>query len=61
MLTRQEQVPGEELHEGDYVKVYVLDVSATDRGPRVMLSRTHPGLVKRLFEMDAVSYTPLRG
>ena len=52
MLTRQEQVPGEELHEGDHVKVYVVEVAATDRGPRVMLSRTHPGLVKRLFEME---------
>jgi N utilization substance protein A len=52
MLTRQEQVPGEELHEGDHVKVYVVEVAPTDRGPRVMLSRTHPGLVKRLFEME---------
>ena len=33
MLTRQEQVPGEELHEGDHVKVYVVEVAATDRGP----------------------------
>ena len=42
----------QELHEGDHVKVYVVEVAATDRGPRVMLSRTHPGLVKRLFEME---------
>jgi len=52
MLTRAEQVPGEELQAGDHVKVYVVEVAATERGPRVMLSRTHPGLVKRLFEME---------
>lgn len=52
MLTKQEQVPGEELHTGDFIKVYVAEVAVTERGPRVMLSRTHPGLVKRLFEME---------
>lgn len=51
-LPRVEQVPDEELHEGDHIKVYVVDVKDTDRGPRVMLSRTHPGLVKRLFETE---------
>lgn len=51
-LPESEQVPGEQLHEGDHVKVYVVDVKETDKGPKVMLSRTHPGLVKRLFETE---------
>ena len=51
-LPKLEQVPGEELHEGDHVKVYVVDVKETEKGPKVMLSRTHPGLVKRLFETE---------
>ncbi|MDL2325257.1 transcription termination factor NusA [Ruminococcaceae bacterium OttesenSCG-928-A16] len=52
ILPRNEQVPGEVLTEGEHVKVYVVDVAVTDRGPRVMISRTHPGLVKRMFEME---------
>lgn len=52
ILPRNEQVPGEELREGEHVKVYVVDVTVADRGPRVMISRTHPGLVKRMFEME---------
>ncbi len=51
-LPKLEQVPGEELCEGDHVKVYVVDVKDTEKGPKVMLSRTHPGLVKRLFETE---------
>lgn len=51
-LPKIEQVPGEELHEGDHIKVYVVDVKETERGPRIMLSRTHPGIVKRLFEAE---------
>ena len=51
-LQKLEQVPGEELKEGDHVKVYVVDVKETEKGPKVMLSRTHPGLVKRLFETE---------
>ena len=51
-LPRNEQVAGEELREGERVKVYVVDVLATERGPRMMICRTHPGLVKRLFEME---------
>ncbi len=51
-LPKLEQVPDEELYEGDHIKVYVVDVKETERGPRVMLSRTHPGLVKRLFEAE---------
>ena len=52
VLPRAEQVPDEIIHEGDHIKVYVVDVKETDRGPRIMLSRTHPGLVKRLFETE---------
>ena len=51
-LPRSEQVAGETLTEGQRIKVYVVDVTSNDRGPRMMLSRTHPGLVKRMFEME---------
>ena len=52
VLTVGEQVPGEELHEGQMVKVYLVEVRRSTRGPQVMISRTHPGLVKRLFELE---------
>ena len=52
VLPRNEQVPGEELHEGQMVKVYLVEVRRSTRGPQVMISRTHPGLVKRLFELE---------
>ncbi len=52
LLPKSERVPNEELHEGDKVKVYVVDVAVTDRGPKIMISRTHSGLVKRLFETE---------
>ena len=52
VLTMNEQVPGEELREGQMVKVYLVEVRRSTRGPQVMISRTHPGLVKRLFELE---------
>jgi N utilization substance protein A len=52
VLPRAEQVPDEELHEGDHIKVYIVDVKNEDRGPKAMISRTHPGLVRRLFETE---------
>jgi N utilization substance protein A len=52
LLMAGEQVPGETLAEGDHVKVYVVDVRRLTRGPQVLISRTHPGLVKRLFELE---------
>lgn len=52
ILPRNEQIPDEFLREGSTIKVYVADVREGDRGPRVVISRTHPGLVKRLFEME---------
>ena len=51
-LPKNEQVPGETFTEGQVVQVYVVDVTVTERGPKVLISRTHPGLVKRLFEME---------
>lgn len=52
LLMSGEQVPGEEMAEGMHVKVYVVDVRRSTRGPQVLISRTHPGLVKRLFELE---------
>lgn len=52
MLPVSEQIEGEVIREGDHIKVYVVDVREGDKGPRVLISRTHPGLVKRLFEME---------
>lgn len=52
VLPRNEQVPGEVYTEGETLQVYIVDVVSTERGPHVMISRTHPGLVKRLFELE---------
>ena len=52
LLLSGEQVPGEELVEGQHVTVYVVDVRRSTRGPQILISRTHPGLVKRLFELE---------
>ena len=52
VLSQNEQVEGETLTEGQMVKVYLVEVRRTTRGPQVMVSRTHPGLVKRLFELE---------
>ena len=52
VLSTSEQVAGEDLREGQRIKVYVVEVRKGSRGPQVMISRTHPGLVKRLFEME---------
>ncbi len=52
VLPKSEQVGDEELVEGSHIKVYVVDVRETEKGPRAMISRTHPDLVKRLFETE---------
>lgn len=52
MMSPGERVPGEVLKEGDRIKVYVVEVRKSNSGPQVMISRTHPGLVKRLFELE---------
>ncbi len=52
LLPANEQIKTETLVEGMRTKVYIVDVQSTERGPKIMISRTHPGLVKRLFEME---------
>ena len=52
ILAAGEQVKGETLAEGQRIKVYLVDVRRASRGPQVVISRTHPGLVKRLFELE---------
>ncbi len=52
VLPKGEQVPGETFTEGQLIKVYISDVKETTRGPSIMISRTHSGLVRRLFEQE---------
>src|SRR5690606_27404594 len=51
-LLPMEQIPGETYQHGDRIKVYITEVRRTTKGPQVHISRTHPGLVKRLFELE---------
>ncbi|MBQ6799018.1 MAG: transcription termination/antitermination protein NusA [Oscillospiraceae bacterium] len=51
-LAGGEQVRTESFSEGDLIRVYVVEVRRSTRGPQVIVSRTHPGLVKRLFELN---------
>ena len=52
MLPPEERIPGEKYQPGGRMKFYLLNVRQTTRGPRIVLSRTHPGLVKRLMELE---------
>ena len=52
VLPPNEQIEGEEYVQGGRIKVYILEVKKTTKGPQIVLSRTHPGLVKRLFELE---------
>ena len=52
VLRSSEQIPGEKHKEGDLIRVYVLEVHKPGRGPLVHVSRTHPNLVRRLFELE---------
>ncbi|HRV72277.1 MAG TPA: transcription termination factor NusA [Eubacteriales bacterium] len=52
ILTAGETIPGEVYENSDRIKVYVLEVRKDNKGPQVVVSRTHPGLVKRLFELE---------
>ncbi len=52
VLLKNEQIPGEEFSVDDRIKVFVLEVNKESRGPLVTLSRTHAGLVRRLFELE---------
>ena len=51
-LIKGEQIPGDAFKDGERIKVFVTEVKKESRGPLVTLSRTHPGLVKRLFELE---------
>ena len=53
-MPENEQIPGEEYKAGQKIKVYILEVKKTNKGPQIVVSRSHPGLVKRLFEMQVV-------
>ncbi len=52
ILAANEQVPGERYRVNDRLKVYIMDVKKTTKGPQVFLSRSHPGLVRQLFELE---------
>ena len=52
VLPKSEQIAGETVREGDHIKVYVVDVRETEKGPKAIISRTHPDLVKRMFETE---------
>lgn len=52
ILTQNEQVPGEAIRPGEKIYLYVMDVKDDARGLQIVLSRSHPGLVKRLFEKE---------
>ncbi|MDA8211740.1 MAG: transcription termination factor NusA [Clostridia bacterium] len=52
VLQPSEQTNGEDYRPGDRVKTYIIEVKKTTKGPQVLVSRTHPGLLKRLFELE---------
>ena len=51
-LLKSEQIPGESFEVGDKIKVFIMEVNKESRGPLVTLSRIHPGLVRRMFELE---------
>ena len=52
IMTQAEQILGEHYQAGQKIKVYILEVKKTNKGPQIVVSRSHPGLVKRLFELE---------
>jgi N utilization substance protein A len=52
LLPNSEQMPMERYDHGARVKVYIVEVRKTNKGPQILVSRTHPGLIKRLFELE---------
>lgn len=52
ILTPSEQMPGEDYRQGSRIKAYIVEVRKTTKGPQILVSRTHPGLLKRLFELE---------
>ncbi|HHX51201.1 MAG TPA: transcription termination/antitermination protein NusA, partial [Clostridia bacterium] len=52
ILAPAEQMPGEEHNPHDRIKAFIVEVKKTTKGPQIFVSRTHPGLLKRLFELE---------
>ena len=52
MLSKNEQISSEHFTEGDHIKIYVAEIKKGVKGPMIVISRTHPGFVKRLFELE---------
>lgn len=52
ILAPSEQIAGEVYKHGDRLKTYIIEVKKTTKGPQILVSRTHPGLLKRLFELE---------
>ncbi|MFW6238778.1 MAG: transcription termination factor NusA [Halanaerobiales bacterium] len=52
LLPVSEQIPGENYDVGQRIKLYIVEVSSTTKGPRILVSRSHPNLLKRLFEVE---------
>lgn len=65
ILGKEERIPGEEYLPGKRMRFYLLDVRPSTRGPRIYVSRTHPGLVRRLLELTVPEvregYVEIRG
>ena len=53
ILPEKEQIPWERYRQGDRIRAYVLDVDMAQKGPQIVLSRTHPGFLMKLFEQEA--------
>ena len=55
IMTQAEQIPGEHYQAGQKIKVYILEVKKTNKGPQIVVSRSHPGLVKGIVQIKSVS------
>ncbi len=52
IIPSKEQIPKEKYKQGDRIRAYIVDVQKTNKGPEIILSRAHPGLLQRLFELE---------
>lgn len=52
ILPKSEQIPDEGFYEGQHIRVFVVDVKDSEKGAKIMISRSHPGFIKRLFETE---------
>ncbi|MFH1621608.1 MAG: transcription termination factor NusA [Candidatus Omnitrophota bacterium] len=52
VVPRREQAPGEEFRQGDRIRTYILEVKKEPKGPQIILSRTHPNIIRKLFELE---------